>query len=55
MVLSFPVSLLDDGCNSAIKAKREKKRPPGTTEFIVSESAVRIHLMKHTELFAGRL
>uniref|UniRef100_A0A8C3AMU9 Nuclear receptor coactivator 7 n=1 Tax=Cyclopterus lumpus TaxID=8103 RepID=A0A8C3AMU9_CYCLU len=35
IVLSFPVSLLDDGCKSNIQAKREKKRPPGTTEFIV--------------------
>ncbi|TNN82683.1 Oxidation resistance protein 1 [Liparis tanakae] len=30
-----PPAASDDGCNGAVKAKREKKRPPGTTEFIV--------------------
>ncbi|XP_040016742.2 nuclear receptor coactivator 7b isoform X1 [Gasterosteus aculeatus] len=29
------ITASDDGCKSTIQAKREKKRPPGTVEFIV--------------------
>ncbi|XP_034383702.1 nuclear receptor coactivator 7 isoform X2 [Cyclopterus lumpus] len=32
---AMPHAASDDGCKSNIQAKREKKRPPGTTEFIV--------------------
>lgn len=33
---SFSVPLLDDGCKSKNLSKREKRKPPGTVEFIVS-------------------
>lgn len=38
-VLSCP--LVDSGCKNKNQAKREKRRPPGTVEFIVSEAATR--------------
>lgn len=36
-VLSHP--LVDSGCKNENQAKREKRRPPGTVEFTVSETA----------------
>lgn len=36
-VLSHPP--VDSGCKNKNQAKREKRRPPGTVEFIVSETA----------------
>lgn len=38
-VLSHPP--VDSGCKNKNQAKREKRRPPGTVEFIVSEAAPR--------------
>lgn len=41
-IMTFPVlshPLIDSGCKTKIQAKREKRRPPGTVEFIVSETA----------------
>ncbi|KAM8831936.1 nuclear receptor coactivator 7 isoform 2-T4 [Spinachia spinachia] len=34
-ITAKPHAASDDGCKSNIQAKREKKRPPGTVEFIV--------------------
>lgn len=39
LFLIFTRSLVDDGCKSKNQAKREKRRPPGTVEFIVSHTA----------------
>lgn len=36
--LILSLSLVDDGCKSKTQAKREKRRPPGTVEFIVSKT-----------------
>lgn len=39
-IMIFPVlshSLADSGCKNKNQAKREKRRPPGTVEFIVRE------------------
>lgn len=44
MLFAFSVSLLDDGCKSNNQAKKEKRRPPGTVEFIVSETTARTRL-----------
>lgn len=33
-------SLIDSGCKNKNQAKREKRRPPGTVEFIVSKTTL---------------
>lgn len=33
------IAPVDSGCKNKNQAKREKRRPPGTVEFIVSETA----------------